>query len=92
MAGRDWSEKSDSSIEEKLCVCVWGEEGGGRRHVCGEEGGGKRDRHGCMCACEVGRERSVCECVCERKCLNKSRGVCVRGRQITTIKAVPLLQ
>ena len=22
MAGRDWSEKSDSSIEEKLCVCV----------------------------------------------------------------------
>ena len=71
MAGRDWSEKSDSSIEEKLCVCVCGEgggrrhvcgeEGGGRRHVCGEEGGGKRDRHGCMCACEVGRERSVCE-------------------------------
>ena len=32
MAGRDWSEKSDSSIEEKLCVCVGRrlEEGGGR--------------------------------------------------------------
>ena len=34
MAGRDWSESSDSSIEETK-LCVWG---GGWR----EEGGGKR--------------------------------------------------
>ena len=42
MAGRDWSEKSDSSIEEKLCVCVWG--GGWRQEREGRsvKAGGRR--------------------------------------------------
>ena len=42
--------------------------------VCGEEGEGKRDRRGYMCTCEVGRERRLCECVCERMCLEERRG------------------
>ena len=48
MAGRDWSEGSDSSIEEtKLCV------GGEERQMCVYEGKGER------CVRE-GDEREVC--------------------------------
>ena len=67
MAGRDWSEGSDSSIEEiKLCV------GGGKEG--GEEGGGETDVCVCVCMCvrEKGRERSVCE--------GEEKGMCVRGK------------
>ena len=73
VAGRDWSEGSDSSIEEtKLCVCGGG--GGG-----GE--GGRRDRwvyegnpwENCVCVCFVGKgERCVCE--------GEGREMCVRGK------------
>ena len=66
MAGRDWSEGSDSSIEEtKLCV---GGGSGGETDVC------MRGIHRrIVCVCFVGKgERCVCE--------GDERGVYVRGK------------